>query len=365
MKYASNNKFCILHSASCILFLALCILHSASSFAQPQARRNQQQQQQKQSSSSGMTTRARIAFPTAQSMDEDVVWRRDLYRELDLADDANGGLYYPTTPQGSQMNLFTYMFKLMLSGQIKAYEYKLDGNEHFTDSARIKPMQFLKDYDIYYEKGSNGRVRISDADIPSARVKKYYIKETSYYDQKSSTFHTQVLAICPILEKEDDDDWGEATTLSYPLFWVKYDELAPFLSKQTVMTSNLNNAATMSMDDFFTKNMYKGKIYKTVNMQGKKIYEYCKTDEAIRAEQLRIENEIAAFEKTVFGDKEKAAAQDSTAAAQADGKKGKKAKNRRTSSTDQPAASTPKQKTVKSKPAPSSSSRVTVRRQRH
>lgn len=354
----------IKHYALSIIFIALPLL----AMAQPQARRNQQQQQQqKASSASTMSTRAKISFPTAQTMDEDVVWRRDLYRELDLAEDANGGLYYPTQPQGSQMNLFTYMFKLMMSGQLKAYEYKLDGNEHFTDSARIKPMQFLKDYDIYYEKGANGRVRIDNADIPSARVKKYYIKETSFYDQKSSTFHTQVLAICPILEKEDDDDWGDATVLSYPLFWVKYDELAPFLSKQTVMTSNLNNAATMSMDDFFTKGMYKGKIYKTVNMQGRKIHEYCKTDEAIKAEQLRIENEIAAFEKTVFGDKEKKDSLDSIANAQAVDKKGKKIKNRR-ASNDKAASSSssaPKQKTVKTKSTPSSGSRVTVRRQRH
>jgi len=349
-----------------ILFIALAMLPILA-VAQPQTRRNQQQQQQQKTASTtgGMTNRAKISFPTAQTMDEDVVWRRDVYRELNLSEDANGGLYYPITPQGSHMNLFTYMFKLMLSGQIKAYEYKLDGNEHFTDSARIKPMRFLKDYDIYYEKGANGRVRIDNADIPSARVKRYYIKESSFYDQKSATFHTQILAICPILEKEDDDDWGEATVLSYPLFWVKYDELAPFLSKQTVMTSNLNNAATMSMDDFFTKNMYKGKIYKTVNMQGKKIHEYCKTDEAIKAEQMRIENEIAAFEKTVFGDKAQKDSLDSIANAQVVDKKSKKAKNNRTSSSSTKTTAS-KQKTSKPKTSSSSSgSRVTVRRQRH
>ena len=45
-----------------------------------------------------------------------------------------------------------------------------------------------------------------------------------------------------------EDDFGDGTT-KYPLFWVKYEDLAPFLAKQTIMTSNLNNAATMSLDD--------------------------------------------------------------------------------------------------------------------
>mgnify|MGYP006961001021 FL=1 len=68
-------------------------------------------------------------------MSEDVVWRRDIYREINLEEDANAGLYYPVEPVGSQMNLFTYIFKLMMRGDIKAYEYRLDGNEVFTDSA--------------------------------------------------------------------------------------------------------------------------------------------------------------------------------------------------------------------------------------
>ena len=67
--------------------------------AQPKARRQQQQkaqqeqQQQKQpTQSQGMSLRARLSFPTAVDMPENVVWRRDIYRELNLDDDANAGL---------------------------------------------------------------------------------------------------------------------------------------------------------------------------------------------------------------------------------------------------------------------------------
>ena len=47
--------------------------------AQPQKRRAEQQQQ-KSNRSQQLSTRAQISFPTAQSMSEDVVWRRDIYR---------------------------------------------------------------------------------------------------------------------------------------------------------------------------------------------------------------------------------------------------------------------------------------------
>ena len=134
-----------------VLFLQLSIVNCqlSTANAQPQQRRNQAQQQQtaQKSNANTMTTRAQISFPTQAAMSEDVVWRRDIYREVDLHDDANAGLYYPKEPVGTQMNLFTYMFKLMMrgakNGGINAYEYRLDGNEVFTDSARIKPLQFL------------------------------------------------------------------------------------------------------------------------------------------------------------------------------------------------------------------------------
>lgn len=338
--------------------------------AQPQARRNQQQAA-KQSNANNMTTRAQISFPTSAAMDEDVVWRRDIYRELNLLESANSGLYYPVEPTGDQMNLFTYIFKLMLSGRVPAYEYRLDGNEVFNDSSRVKPLALLDNYHIYYER-VNGRLRIENSDIPSREVKSYYIKESAYYDQANSTFHKKVVALCPIMSREDD--FGDGTA-KYPLFWVKYDDIAPFLSKQVIMVSDLNNAATMSTDDYFTENKYQGKIYKTNNMLGQTLAQYCPTDSALAAEQNRIEAELLAFEKNVYGDMAKRDSLDSIARAkELDAKavkKSKKSTNRRgasvSKSSGSSSSSSSSKKTKKPSTSPSSGSaaRVSVRRERH
>ena len=269
-----------------IILLLMLVGLVQGAFAQPEARRQAQQKAQNKSNANNMTTRAQIMFPTAASMDEDVVWRRDIYRELDLNEDANAPLYYPVEPLGSQVNLFTYIFKLMMQGRIKAYQYKLDGNESFNADDVVKPKTFLDNYHIYYEKDAQGRTHLDNSDIPSKEVKSYYIKETTYYDQHTATFHTKVLALCPIMTR--DDDFGDGGN-KYPLFWVKYDDLAPFLSKQQIMTSNLNNAATMSIDDYFLRNQYKGKIYKTNNMLGKTLAQYCSSDSAMSKEQKKID----------------------------------------------------------------------------
>lgn len=302
--------------------------------------------------------RARLMFPTAIDMPEDVVWRRDIYRELDLNRDRNAGLYYPVEPIDKQLNLFTYIFKLALNGYIPVYEYRLDGNEVFTDSSRVEMKTVLDNYHIFYEQ-KDGKLRVDNSDIPSAEVKLYYLKESAYYDQANSTFRRKVLALCPVMLREDDFG-GEAS--KYPLFWVKYADLEPFLSRQTVMTSNLNNAATMSMEDYFTLNRYEGKIYKTNNMLGKTLAQYCPTDSALAQEQKKIEAELLAFEQNIFGDKQHKDSLDSIANADPQQPKKVAAKKARKPSSPRVRKSSGKSSSGSSS---SGAARVTVRRQRH
>ena len=345
------------------IILIVCVATVAiSAFAQPARRRIQQQGSR--SNANTITTRAQISFPTSAPMEEDVVWRRDIYRELNLMDDANAGLYYPTEPIGSQMNLFCYIFKLMMmgprNGGISAYEYRMDGNEVFTDSARIKPLQFLDNYHIYYERTDRG-IRLDNSDIPSAEVKGYYLKESAYYDQGTSTFHRKVIALCPIMYRADDFGDGE---VKYPLFWVKYDDLAPFLSKQTIMTSNLNNAATMSVEDYFTMNCYKGKIYKTTNMLGRTLAQYCTTDSVMTKEQKKIESELKEFEENIFGNTQKRDSLDSISAAKGNTKT-VKARSRRTRRSAETTVTRSSRRSNSSGGTSNGAARVSVRRQRH
>ena len=348
-----------------LLFISTLVLMVSAAVAQPPQRRAEQQAQQQakqNAASSAMSMRAQISFPTAVEMPEEVVWRRDIYREISLEDDDNAGLYYPVEPQGKQLNLFTYIFKLALNGYIPVYEYPTDGSDVFTDATKADMKALLDNYHIYYEE-KDGKIRVDNSDIPSAMVKKYYLKESAYYDQANSSFHIKVQALCPIMM---DEFGGEAT--QYPLFWVKYSDLEPYLNRQTVMASSMNNAATVSMDDFFTLNMYRGKIYKTNNAQGKTLLQLCGGDEAkMTAEQKRIEAELEGFKKTIFGDPAKRDSLDSIAAlkdSKAD-KKVKAAKNKPAATKGVKVAKQKSAKTEKSSGSSNSGARVSVRRQRH
>jgi hypothetical protein len=130
-----------------------------------------------------------------------------------------------------------------------------------------------------------------------------------------------------------------------------------------MMTSDKNNAATMTLDDYFTLNRYKGKIYKTNNMLGKTLAQIAGNDSTkMSAEQKRIEAELEAFRNNIFGDKAKRDSLDSIASI--DPKQLKKTKAKAGSATEQKKEKVTKTSRAKSSSS-SSGSRISVRRQRH
>ncbi len=369
------------------LILLICALGQASeASAQPPRRRAEQQQKQEQQQNSPRGSSYR-EFPTAQSMPSDAAWRRDLYRTLDLTKDANAVLYYPTTPQNGRENLFTYLFKLLLRKQIKAYDYKLDGNEDFSSKNEVTAKQLMDRYHIFYESKGD-KVRVNDADLPSDEVKAYFIKESTYYDQHTASFRSQVTALCPVLKRGDSDFGGELA--QYPMFWVKMQDVAPYLGKLMLMGSSLNNAATMSADDFFTMKCYKGDIYKAVNLQDRLLSNYCLDDSAMLKEQKRIEKQLTDVQEHVYGRDSAYYARlraDSLAQAEADSiaaagkatrrtsasRRSSSASSRRTrtasvsssSSTKAPKQRKQRTSSKASRPKSSSGGGLSVRRQRH
>jgi len=294
------------------LFFILSTLILGAAQAQPAKRRttNSNAVVKSRQNTETAVDRASLMFPTAAEMPEEVVWRRDIYRQLDLMADKNAPLYYPVEPTDKQVNLFTYIFRLFLSKRLPVYTYKLDGNESFAEKDRVTDVKEILDrYYIYYEE-KDGKYVVADNDIPSAQVTRYYIKESTYFDQRTGAYKSKVTALCPVLM--EGAEFGEDAVTPKPLFWVKYDDVSPYLSKLPIMMSNLNNVTNTTADDYFTMNRYEGKIYKTANMQGKVLANESDTAK-VKREQDKIEKELTDFEKNIWKHQEKEEVADTTA----------------------------------------------------
>ena len=230
-------------------------------------------------------------------------WMRVIYREVDLRKEQNAPLYYPPRPLNGSMNLFSTIFQLLIDGKINAYTYE-DGYEAFDEEHLLVLKDFLDESHIYYEEvpGRNGAPTsyiINESDIPSADVLSYYVKEAWYFDQNNSVFDVKTLAICPLLTQSGD--LGERET--QPLFWLPYENIRPYVSNSYIMTSNVNNAKTFTVDDYFRRRMFAGEIIKTENLMNKTLRQYYPEESDstnLKLAQEEIENQLKTFHDSLY-----------------------------------------------------------------
>jgi gliding motility associated protien GldN len=266
----------------------------------PQRRTRQRPSEVTTDNTPALTERAKIKNEEESKSPAHIVWLREIYRDIDLQKENNTALYYPTQPIGNRVNLFTLIFKLIADGKITAYNY-MDGREIFTEEQKVNFEDILKKYQILYTKqgtDDNAKYVVDDSDIPGSEVLIYMIKEGWYFDAATGAFKSQVIALCPLLVREDYYYGG---TTKSPLFWVPYETLRPYLSRELIMTSNYNNALTYTMDDYFTKKMYSGEIVKTTNLMNLPLAQQVGNDStALKLAQDSIESQLQAFNKNLW-----------------------------------------------------------------
>ncbi len=290
------------------LVTAALVCTSASVFAQDDGagvvrRRTADRNAPKQQDGTVVTERMQNFFSEDNSSisDADRQWMRVIYRSIDLDKDQNAPLYFPEEPIDGQENLFRIIMRLLASNTLPAYEY-LDGREIFTDQYRIKTRDILDRFYIPYTdaKGStekNPKFNIDENDVPTNEVLSYYVVERWEFDTRSNRLRPVVEAICPVLHRSGDFG-GDA--LKYPMFWVKFSDLRPYLAAQTIFIDDDNNLPTCTYDDFFTLNLYDGDIYKTRNLKNKSMVQMYPDPDALKKAQDSIQNRLDDFEKKLW-----------------------------------------------------------------
>lgn len=279
---------------------------SISAFAQDEGtgvvRRNAGSKRgQKQEDASGVriTDRMQGFYDNTPTHDADLAYMRQVYRSLDLKDEAaNQPLYFPEDVVDGQKNLFRIILGLVVDGKVPAYEY-LDGREVFTDQYKVKVGEMLDRFDIYYQSQGSGDkavYTIEEADVPTGQVLKYYIVEKWEFDRRASRMKTQVEAICPVLTRGGDFG-GEQ---NYPMFWVKFDQLRPYLAQQYVFLTDDNNLPQYSLDDYFNLGMYKGEIYKTKNLRNLSMAQMFPDEDDMKRAQDSIDTRLREFGKNLW-----------------------------------------------------------------
>ena len=249
-----------------------------------------------------ITDRQQSFYEVKEPHDADLQWMKVIYRSIDLRKGKNAALYYPELPNEDGANLYFIIMRLLAKNQLSAYEYLPDGREMFTDDYKIKVGELFDRFAIYYTeaKGSsekNPLYEFEDADIRGNEVLCYYVIEKWEFDTRSNQMRPRVEALCPVMVQVDDFT-GE--TMPYPMFWVKLNDIRPYMAQQYIFTDDDNNLPRYSIDDFFKLNMYTGEIIKTKNFRNKPLKELFPEAEAYKHAQDSIENRLRSFNKDLW-----------------------------------------------------------------
>lgn len=265
-------------------------------------RKRTEREKKNSESESGVkiTDRMQGFFETKGPHDADLSYMRQIYRQIDLTKDANTPLYFPEDVIDGQENLFRIMLRLVVDGKIPAYEY-LDGREVFSDQYKVNVADMLERFGIYAQeaKGStekNPKFTIEEADVPTGQVLNYYVIEKWEFDRRSNRMKTRVEAICPVLNRSADFG-GEA---KYPMFWVRFDALRPYIAQQYIFLNDDNNLATYTLDDYFNLGMYDGEIYKTRNLRNLSMAQMFPDEDDMKRAQDSIDNRLRNYGKNLW-----------------------------------------------------------------
>lgn len=286
-----------------ILFIGIALAAPAQESSRSVMRRGNDRNDRRETAPA-VTDRMKDFFgneTNANISDADRQWMRVIYRSIDLDKDANAALYFPEEPVEGQENLFRIIMRQLASNTIPAYEY-LDGREVFTDQYKVKMRDVLNRFHIPFTEGRgsterNPKFEIDETDVPTNEVLSYFVIERWEFDTRNNRLRPIVEAICPVLHRTGDFG-GEA--LRYPMFWIKFSDLRPYLASQTIFVDDDNNLPTCTYDDFFTLNLYDGDIYKTRNLKNRSMAQMHPDPNDLRHAQDSIQARLDSFENKLW-----------------------------------------------------------------
>lgn len=246
----------------------------------------------------------RKPIPYAPLREADVMWKKRVWRIIDLREKINLPLYYPIQGDVNGLrSLANVLYKAAVeevslrvyadfpddfSVEITATEVKKKVSK--TDSFAMKS-QIDPSLDSLNPDGSPFYKSVVE-EFQSNRVKKILLKEEWFFDRQRSVLDVRILGICPLYEQEDKEKGDKY------LFWVYFPEARTTLARYDVF-NRANGSERRTFDDIFWKRQFSSYIIKEENVYDRSINEYKKGLDAL-LESNRIKDEITLFEHDLW-----------------------------------------------------------------
>jgi len=250
---------------------------------------------------------------------EDIVWRRDIYRVIDMRQKQNYQLYFPVEPDDpNYMSLYRLMVDAVQKGLTIYYPSERILKPLFSEVNKVPREKIIDQFVV----GGIGELDREDetsyilnydsvADQLSFQPYNYgtYVRnqlkllvyEVVFFSRATSKMYRKIVAIAPL--QPDQASAGEEEPGRFMResvkFWCLYDELRPYLAAHYIIPTQ-NEAKRVTFDEFFEKRLFSSYIVGEGNIYNRMILDYCKTEQEAKQEQARIEYELLTFEQDLW-----------------------------------------------------------------
>jgi gliding motility associated protien GldN len=240
--------------------------------------------------------RERQPIPYAPLRESDVMWKKRVWRVIDLREKMNLPLFYPLVETNGMRSLADLLYNaVMTEGSPRIFKAIPDDFSEIMTLTELK--SFVEKVDTIYvpdlDNPDNPPVmKVVPRKFEPSRVKKIWVKEEWFFDKQRSVLDCRILGLCPMYENEDKEK-GDT-----PLFWVYFPEARPLLAKYDIF-NRFNPSERRSFDDIFWKRQFSSYITKEENVYDRVIGDYAKGMDAL-LESERIKQEIVNFEHDLW-----------------------------------------------------------------
>lgn len=232
--------------------------------------------------------------------ESDVMYKKCVWRVIDLREKINLNLYYPTTKINDRYSLIDLLIYGINQEGITPYNTDDDRFSQSMSRAQIEEVFGAGEKSqTYIDENGDEQVQTYHQDINTSEVKQYWLKEYWFFDNQHSTMDVRILGLCPIRFFIKDSDGEDAEPRKSQVFWVYFPDVRRILANHEVFNNN-NDAERRTFDDIFFKRYFSSFIVKVSNVyDDRAISEYSMGIQSL-LEAEKFKNQINDYEQDLW-----------------------------------------------------------------